>query len=57
MAAPGHWSGTCDLFRQENIRMKFQDWWNRAPHMLRFALLLASISAMALGGAADHFWN
>jgi hypothetical protein len=35
----------------------FENWWTRAPQIARIAVLLASISAMALGGAADHFWG
>lgn len=32
-------------------------WWGRMPQAARIVLFLASISAMALGGAADHYWG
>jgi hypothetical protein len=35
----------------------FENWWTRAPQAARIVLLLASLSAMVLGGAADHYWG
>jgi hypothetical protein len=35
----------------------FEHWWTRAPQVARIVVILASISAMVLGGAADHFWG
>ena len=37
--------------------MGFDHWWTRAPQLARIALVLTSIAAMVLGGAADHFWG
>ena len=37
--------------------MSFDHWWTRAPQLARIALVLASIAAMVLGGAADHYWG
>jgi hypothetical protein len=34
-----------------------ENWWVRVPQAARIVLFLASISAMALGGAADHYWG
>jgi hypothetical protein len=44
--------------RFERIRdMSFEHWWTRASQAGRIVMLVAAISAMALGGAADHFWG
>jgi hypothetical protein len=37
--------------------MSFENWWTRGPQLVRLALVLTAIGAMALGGAADHFWS
>ena len=37
--------------------MNFENWWTRAPQIARLALVLSALSAMLLGGSADHFWS
>ncbi len=37
--------------------MNFEHWWTRGPQVIRIAVAVASIAAMVLGGAADHYWT
>ena len=37
--------------------MNFEHWWTRGPQLIRVALVLASIVAMVLGGAAAAYWT
>lgn len=37
--------------------MNFEHWWTRGSQAVRFLMFVAAVSAMALGGAADHFWG
>jgi hypothetical protein len=37
--------------------MHFEHWWTRAPQVARIIVFLASVAAMVLGGAADHYWG
>ena len=35
----------------------FEAWWQRAPLCVRLAIVVASIVAMVVGGAADAYWQ
>ena len=42
----------------ELSKMRFLDsWWERAPWLLRLSLVVVCLLAVALGGAADHYWE
>jgi hypothetical protein len=35
----------------------FENWWERSPMYVRLGLVVISLVAMALGGAADGYWE
>jgi hypothetical protein len=37
--------------------MNLEQFWTRAPQLLRIGLLVSAIVGMVLGGAADAYWT
>jgi hypothetical protein len=38
--------------------MRFlESWWQHIPWFVRITLTVVTLTAMVLGGAADHYWT
>ena len=47
----------CSLHTKELNDMNLEQFWTRAPQLVRIGLLVSAIVGMVLGGAADAYWT